>query len=120
MKQPSTSTEAYKKVKEFGIDQNHHAKIIKALERLGTATGEQIADLLGMDVHQIMRRVNELEKEQVIYKPGTRFPNKKGNMCYQYCLLKSGQKVEHKIEKALEGKPVHQYAKELIQQPTLF
>jgi predicted transcriptional regulator len=118
--QPKTSQDAYKKIKELGIDLVHQQKIIKALEVLGTATVDQIADYLTMDRHPIGRRMSELEANQIVYKPGSKFPNKKGNMCYQYCLVNFGPKVQHKSEKALPGKAVVDYAKELIKQPTLF
>lgn len=78
---PSTSHAANKEM-TAEIRQQHHAKIISALEVLGEGIYEEIADYCGMEKHQIGRRLKELVDAGKIYntlKTGLTSTNRKAN-----------------------------------------
>jgi len=120
-KNPDTSLAAYESVKG-GMLSDHQAKIIKALEVLGSATAEQIATHLTWEHVQATRRMSELEKIGIVYKPGTTAPTKKGRAAFLWTLKVRGQIVEKKTEKTLPGKTVSDYSKDIkkFEQQELF
>lgn len=115
---PETSKEAHARVTPEMLSA-HHSKIIKALERLGTATYEEMANYTGMDRHAIGRRLSELERMEIVYKPGEKRLTKSGRNAYLYTLKIAGQIVTRNIEKTLPGKTISDYSKKIIQ-PKLF
>lgn len=117
-KNPETSHEAYAKVTPSMLT-NHHSKIIKALEVLGTATYEQISSFITIEPHAVGRRMKELEVMGIVYKPGTKWPTKSGRNAYQYTLQESGKIVTKVTEKSLPGESISDFSKKLIQ-PSLF
>lgn len=86
-KLPSTSIEAYKKVTPEML-QGHYGKILKALKILGTANYEKIANAVGLDKHQVGRRLSEMEEEgrKWVHKPGTTSLTKSGRKAFDYSL----------------------------------
>lgn len=82
---PSTSHDAYAQAKPMMA--SHYAKIIEALKKLKSATAEQIAYHLNMDHSQINRRVSEMEREQMIYKPGIKKKTKTGRQAFVWCIV---------------------------------
>lgn len=86
-KNPSTSLAANKKADETGLKQHHQQKIINALQKIGSANYEQIASFTGMDRHAVGRRLSELERAQIVYKPGLKSPTKSGRDAFVYCLV---------------------------------
>lgn len=98
-KKPDTSLSAYKMLTHEMIN-SHHGKIIGALKKMGAASYEEIANYTGMDKHQIGRRLSELERMEVVYKPGSKKPTKSGRMAYCYCLIGTGAKTENEIREA--------------------
>lgn len=101
-KLPDTSHAANKAaVPEMRAD--HHKKIIQALEELGTANYEVIAKKLSMDRHQIGRRLSELERMEIVFKPGLKTKTSSGRDAYVYSLTsqpRSTMQVDDKIHNA--------------------
>lgn len=92
---PQTSHAAYKEAKK-GMIESHHEKIIQALQHLGKSNYEGIAAYCKMERHSIGRRLSELERKEVVYKPGTTSPTKSGRQAFDYCLTEAYTlKVEH-------------------------
>ncbi len=87
MNLPETSHEAYKMMnKELLSD--HHKKIINALKVLRIATAEEIAIFLNWDdKSRASRRMSELERDQIIYKPGEKRKTKYGRNAFVYTLV---------------------------------
>lgn len=122
---PDTSISAYKMLTPEMIA-GHHGKIIGALQQLGTASYEAIAVHVGLDRHQVGRRLSELERMGIVYKPGSKSMTKSGRMAYNYCLSITGAKTENEI-KEFNGykkgeKTAADFASALIKatQPNLF
>jgi len=82
---PSTSHDAYAQAKLMIA--SHHGKILDALKVLKSATAEQIATHLKMDHSQINRRVSEMERLELIYKPGIKKPTKTGRQAFVWCII---------------------------------
>jgi predicted transcriptional regulator len=124
-KLPATSHTA-NEAASIEMRSGHWSKIIKALKILGLSTGEEIATHLGMDKHQIGRRMIELEGLQIVYKPGSKKNTSSGRAAYQYCLTGTSQPKTEAVEKSLKGKSVADYSKDIhkikkeVDQPRLF
>jgi predicted transcriptional regulator len=87
-KNPETSHEAYEMMTD-SILSNHQKQIIDALKILKKATSEEIAIYLNWDdKNRSARRMSELEREQMIYKPGEKRKTKYGRNAYVYSLIK--------------------------------
>lgn len=126
MKQPSTSLEAYKSV-TVEMKNTHYSKILKALKSLGSGTYEELANHIGMDRHQIGRRLKEMELEELIYKSGLKRPTKSGRNAFVYYLVGSSQpKTEKEINYAKVQTTAAEHASNIINktkeltQPSLF
>ena len=122
MKQPATSLEAYKSV-SIEMKNSHWGKIIKALKSLGSGTYEELADHVGMEKHQIGRRLKEMELEELIFKSGLKRPTKSGRNAYVYYLVGSSQpKTEREVNYSKTKMTATDHANKIIEltQPSLF
>jgi predicted transcriptional regulator len=114
MKQPQTSLEAYKSV-TVEMKNTHYSKILKALKSLGSGTYEEIGNHIGMERHQIGRRLKEMELEELIYKSGSKRPTKSGRSAYVYFLVGSNQpKTEKEINFAKVKTTASEHATNII------
>jgi len=104
-KLPDTSLSAYKSV-SIEMQNNHFSKILKALKVLGVASAEQIATYIGMEHSQINRRISEMERLELIWKPGNKVPTKSGRMAYQWQLRGDMQVKTEKQENIYRNKGV--------------
>ena len=88
---PDTSHEAFEKVPQE-MRSEHYKKIISGLEKLKTATYEELASVLTLDKAQVGRRLCELERMDLVYKPGIKKATRSGRsaFCYQ---LRNGVEV---------------------------
>jgi hypothetical protein len=86
---PDTSTKAYYSIKNEARE-NHQSKIIEALKFLGSATYEEISSFLKWDdKNRAARRLAELERLQIVFKPGEKKKTKSGRDAYVYKLMKA-------------------------------
>jgi predicted transcriptional regulator len=91
---PLTSHEAHKSMTKE-ILSNHHRMIIDALHVLRKATAEEISEYLNWDdKNRSARRMSELEREQIVYKPGEKRKTKYGRNAFVYSL--TNEKKEYK------------------------
>jgi DNA-binding Lrp family transcriptional regulator len=90
-KNPDTSNEAYRSITPDMLS-DIYQKILKALERLGNASGQQIAMYLTLDDNKISRRLKEMEGLGLIYNTGLRTPTKSGRSAFQWALKSTGIK----------------------------
>lgn len=85
-KLPSTSHEAHKMMTKELLS-NHHNMIIDCLKVLKRATAEEISEYLNWDdKNRSARRMSELEREQIVYKPGEKRKTRYGRNAYVYAL----------------------------------
>lgn len=90
---PDTSMEAYKSAKKFKTD--HHAVIIKALKILRVASPEQISSYTRLDYFQVSRRMSELERLNIAYRPGKKVMTARGRAAYVWKLCKKDQEARY-------------------------
>ena len=84
---PNTSISAYESVKKDVIS-SHQGKIINALLLIKSGTYEEIANHLKWDdKNRAARRLSELERLQIVYKPGEKRKTKSGRDAYVYRLV---------------------------------
>lgn len=102
-KNPSTSIEAYRSMTSDLI-QKDHAKILNALEQLGSAIYEEIAKHLNwIDKNKVSRRLKELEGLQMIYKTGEKRTTTSNRNAYVYKLIEK-DKVQEQPKTDLSNK----------------
>jgi len=112
-KNPETSLSAWKQAQP--MISPHHQKILSALQVLGSDTAEGIAKYLGMEHSQINRRVSEMERLQMIYKPGITKPTKSGRMAYVWCIAGNNlPKTYNEVKYKAGEKTAAEYAGDLI------
>jgi predicted ArsR family transcriptional regulator len=106
-KNPKTSTDAYRSV-SIEMLNNHHGKIIKALKELGCGIYEEIASHLTMEKNQVSRRLVELERMELVWKPGATKPTKSGRKAYVYQLTGNFPKTEKQLPSELKDSSISQ------------
>lgn len=120
---PETSLEAYASL-NAGQLQEMYGKIVFALRNIKSGTSQQIAATLKTTDDKVRKRLSEMEKMKMIYKPGHKLPTTSGRMAYVWALVGGEETVTQymKKEKLLPGKSVQAYAKELnaLAQTSLF
>lgn len=90
-KLPDTSHEAHKMMTKEVLS-NHHYLIIEALKVLKKATAEEISEYLNWDdKNRSARRMSELEREQIVFKPGEKRKTRYGRSAYVYSLVNPKQ-----------------------------
>jgi predicted transcriptional regulator len=115
---PTTSLEAYRQVNSEMLV-NHHGKIISALKSAKNGLMyEQIAAQIKMDKHQVGRRLSELERIGVVYKPGEKRNTSTNRQAFVYKLVENGE-VSAQPERMMKGESVSDISRKLIQ-PELF
>ena len=113
-KNPQTSLDAYNSLQPEQV-REVYTKIIEALKVLGTASTEQIADYTTLPHAKIHKRVSEMERLEMIYRPGNRVPTKAGRSAHVWCLRNNQPKVEtEKSQKQLKGqKSIAEYSRSI-------
>lgn len=109
---PETSKEAYRKLDPARVA-GTYLKIINALKVITEGNYEAIALAAGIAPEKVWKRLSELQRSEIIYKPGNTVVTKNGSNSYVYRLC-GEQPVKSQVEKALPGKSISDYSKELI------
>lgn len=82
-KNPETSTEAYKSLDPRELRETYR-QILYALDNLGSGTFEDIAAFLKVSPQKIWKRLSELGKMELIYRPGEKKLLKSGKQGYTW------------------------------------
>lgn len=90
-KQIDTSLAAYHSLKAEDV-RNIYKKILEALKVLGSANTEVISDYLTLPHPKVHKRTSEMERLEMIYKPGTKSVMKSGRMGFNWSIRGTGQK----------------------------
>lgn len=124
-KTPETSKEAYRSLDPDKISELHRL-ILFALSQIGEGTFEDVSAALKLPKERIWKRMSELHKQELIYRPGNKRILKSGRSGYTWMLTEKGRPNTTKAEKILKGKSVSDYSKKIIElssqytQSTLF
>src|SRR5258706_6182599 len=85
-KQPETSVDAYKSLDPVQLNQIYR-DILRALTVLKEGTYEQIADFLMQPAAKIWKRMSDLQKMELVYRPGNKRPLKSNRLGYTWKLV---------------------------------
>jgi hypothetical protein len=100
---PDTSKAAYESIKGE-MQENHHAKILAALNAVEYAIYEEIAVSTGLEKHAVGRRLLELELAGKVYKTGIKKPTSTRRQAYAYSVV--GKEIPKAKEKPKKIKKV--------------
>ncbi len=118
-----TSLEAYRSLNPDSVAAIKKL-IIETLKVIGSGSSHQIADYCGKSEDKIRKRLSELEREELIWKPGHRVPTKSGNTAYVWTLRGDNQPKTDKQENVFREKTTFtdhtKKIADLTKQPTLF
>ena len=112
-KMPETSREAYHSLNPANILEVHH-RIMDALRILGNGTFEDIARQAKLEPQRVWRRLSELLKVDIVYRPGTKKPLRSGRNGFIWALTKPGEPTAPVTERVMKGKTIADYSKKLI------
>jgi predicted ArsR family transcriptional regulator len=118
---PSTSKDAYKSLTPAQLTETYGG-ILEALKKINEGTFEQIAQSMKVKPDKVWKRISELMAMGLIYRPGNKRTLKSGRQGYTYMLSEPGKEKVRTTERAIPGKSVGQYAKDILstQQDRLF
>lgn len=113
-KNPSTSIDAYKSI---NAEQKReiYKKIKSALQVIGKGTFEQIANHLEMDASKIWKRLSEMERLEIVFRPGEKDKLKSGRRGLVWYLTGSSFPKDRIVEKVPKGKSVADYSRSIHQ-----
>lgn len=109
---PNTSIDAYHSLQPEHLAEIYR-KILEALGKIGEGTFEEIASVAKLPKDRVWRRMNELQKLELVYRPGNKRPLRSGRLGYTWMLTDKSVPKTQNAERALKGKPVHEYAKSI-------
>jgi predicted ArsR family transcriptional regulator len=117
-----TSLEAYRNLNPDSVAAIKNL-IIETLKVIGSGSSQQIADYCGKSEDKIRKRLSELEREDLIWKPGHRVATKSGNTAFVWTLRGDNQPKTDKEENVFRNqKTSTDFASQIINstQQTLF
>lgn len=83
---PETSKEAYRSLNPERLNDTYKS-IILALSELGSGTFEDIAKKMKVDKSVVWKRLSELEKINILYRPGTKKTLKSGRLGFVWMIF---------------------------------
>lgn len=95
---PETSKEAYKNLDPAKL-RDSYKQIVLALSELGSGTFEDIAKKMKVDKSVVWKRLSELERANILYRPGTKKTLKSGRSGFVWMIL-SLDNISSLIEEA--------------------
>ena len=114
-KNPTTSIDAYKSLRIEDLNDTYR-EILVALGEIGKGTFEDIAAHMKCNKDKVWKRLSELQRMELIYRPGTKKMLKSGKMGYEWMRTNGEPKtdISKLAEKFPPGKSALEYANELI------
>src|SRR5690348_4086471 len=107
-----TSKEAYLSLQPDDIREMYR-KIMKALSALGTGTFEDIAAYIKEPRERVWKRLSEMAKMELIFRPGAKKMLKSGRNGFVWQLTSDTTPKTQAAEKALKGKSVVDFSKDI-------
>jgi predicted transcriptional regulator len=108
----STSLEAFKSLDPTKIREIHQ-KILTAIDVIGSGSYQDIAQQMCIEESKVWKRLNEMEKLELIYRPGTKKVLKSGRQGYiWFRTTKSMPKTEAENKK-YTGPAIVEYSRRI-------
>lgn len=111
---PQTSKDALASLKAEEIREMYR-RILEALRLIKEGSRDEIAVVCKVKPEKVWKRFSELQRMNLIYRPGNKKPLESGRLGYTWRLV-GDEPTAPVTEKALPGKSVGQYAKSILQQ----
>ena len=109
---PETSREAYKSLDPNKLNQTYR-DILFALSKLGEGTYEDVSCFLKCNPSKVWKRLSELHKAELIYRPGNKRLLRSGRNGFTWMLSSSITPKTQTSERALKGKTISDYSKSI-------
>lgn len=113
-KYPETSHDAHRSLKVAKVNETYQ-KILIALSIIREGTFEDIAREMKVEPDIVWKRLSELHDAGKIYRPGNKRPLKSGRQGYTWMNVTPGVSSKKVTERAMPGKSVSDYSKEITQ-----
>lgn len=110
---PETSREAYKSLDPATLNERYQ-RILWALGQIGEGTFQDVAKVLKLPDSVIWKRLSDLGKWGLIYRPGNKKILSSGRAGFTWKVVKNGES-QPTTEKSLPGKTVSHYSKVILQ-----
>ena len=116
---PNTSIDAYKSLRQEEVNETYR-QILCALGEIGKGTFEDIAAHMKCDKAKVWKRLSELLRMELIYRPGSKKMLKSGRSGYEWARTNGEPHtdIQAKKEKFPSGKSSTDFANDLIQSAT--
>ena len=111
-KNPDTSIAARNSLQPDQIAEIYR-KILEALSVLGEGTFEEISSKAKLDKGRVWRRMNELQKLELVYRPGNKRPLRSGRLGYTWMLTDKSLPKTKNAERSLKGKTISDFSKSI-------
>lgn len=114
-KNPETSNEAFRSLKASEVRETYQ-QILASLDVLGKATFEELAAHMKCSRDKVWKRLSEMERLEMIYRPGTKKVLKSGRQGYEWMRTNPTKTDQQRIQKPSikEERQLHNFAEEII------
>ncbi len=109
---PETSKAAYHSLDPAKLSETKR-QILYALSQLFEATHEELAAYMKVDRSVVWKRLSELEKDGLIYKPGNKKALRSGRAGFTYMLTDKSMPKTQASEKALKGPSIAHFSRKI-------
>jgi hypothetical protein len=110
---PDTSKEAWRSLDPAQLSEIYRG-ILYALGIMNKATFEEIAAHMKVEKSRVWKRMSDLERMRLVYRPGSKKTLKSGRMGYEWALTNNAIPKTDAAMKALKGPAVVDYSRKLI------
>lgn len=119
-KKPETSNEAWRSITNEQLNDTYK-QIVYALNQIGEGTFEDIASFLKVDKTKIWKRMSELARMEIVYRPGNKRVLKSGRNGFTWMLCGKGVNKTTTENKKQQGKSITDHTRTItsIQQNIL-
>lgn len=111
-KNPETSVSAYRSLNPLQLAEIYQ-KILWGLGQIGEGTFEDIAIAVRLPKERVWKRMNELCKNNLIYRPGNKKPLASGRLGYTWKLVKENGDNNSVIEQSPTGPSISDYSRNI-------
>jgi predicted transcriptional regulator len=97
-KNPETSIEAYRSL-DMGRINERYRKILAALGSIKEGTSEDIAEFMGVEPEVVWKRLSELMRMGLIYRPGNKRKMESGKMGFTWMKVQPPAEEKDDLQK---------------------
>jgi len=111
-KNPETSVSAYRSLDPLKLTELYQ-KILWGLGQIGEGTFEEISIAVRLPKERIWKRLSELERNNMVYRPGNKRPLASGRLGFTWKLVQKNESSSPVTEKSPDGPSVSDYSRNI-------